>query len=398
MTMNPLLKKIILSGVGRIRFIMATVGLGVALLLILLAVQTQMNFNDLLHGKFNENETADFLVINKEVNKDNQSEKAKNVFSEADITDLKKQPFTESLGVLTATNFSVSAESYSNAMPFYSDIYFESVPDDFVDVKTKDWKWTEGQTDLPIIIPTFFLDLYNFGMAQSREELPQLSPEAVMAIAIKITINGNGQSQVITGHVVGMSDRINSVLIPQSFMNWANGKFGYQQQQQRITRVVLKTQDPSDPKLTSYLQDKKLSTNEDKTRFSKARTAVAIIVKVLAGFGVVMLLFALLVFSLFIQLTIASCKTEIELLITLGTSPKQLGRFLMKQFFPANVIIMLVCVAFIAVLQYAACALLKNQNMYISPWISLYTIAAAAAVLAMVWWVYKRTIGKYVNG
>ena len=382
---------------GRARFIMATIGLGVALLLILLAVQTQVNFNDLLHGKYNENETADFLVINKEINKENQTQKAKNIFSEADITDIKKQPFTEAIGVLTATNFSVSAESYSAALPFYSDIYFESVPDEFIDVKIKDWKWAEGQPDLPIIIPSFFLDLYNFGMAQSREELPQLSAEALMAIAIKITITGNGQSQVITGHVVGLTDRINSVLIPQSFMNWANTKYGYQQQQQRITRIVLKTQDPADPKLTSYLTEKNLRTNQDKTRFSKARTAVNIIVKVLAGFGVVMLLFALLVFSLFIQLTIASCKIEIELLITLGTSPKQLGKFLMKQFFPVNVLIMLVCVAVIAVLQYGACALLKNQSMYISPWISLYTIAAAVAVLVMVWWVYRSTINKYVN-
>ena len=382
---------------GRSRFIMATIGLGVALLLILLAVQTQVNFNDLLHGKYNENETADFLVINKEINKENQTQKAKNIFSQADITDIKKQPFTEAIGVLTATNFSVSAESYSAALPFYSDIYFESVPDEFIDVKIKDWKWAEGQPDLPIIIPSFFLDLYNFGMAQSREELPQLSAEALMAIAIKITITGNGQSQVITGHVVGLTDRINSVLIPQSFMNWANTKYGYQQQQKRITRIVLKTQDPADPKLTSYLTEKNLRTNQDKTRFSKARTAVNIIVKVLAGFGVVMLLFALLVFSLFIQLTIASCKIEIELLITLGTSPKQLGKFLMKQFFPVNVLIMLVCVAVIAVLQYGACALLKNQSMYISPWISLYTIAAAVAVLVMVWWVYRSTINKYVN-
>lgn len=395
--MNQLLKKIIRSGVGRVRFIMATIGLGVALLLILLAVQTQVNFNDLLHGKYNENETADFLVINKEVNKENQTQKSKNVFSEADITAIKSQPFTQSVGVLTATNFSVSAESYSDALPFYSDIYFESVPDEFVDVKSKEWKWTEGQADLPIIIPSFFLDLYNFGMAQSREELPQLSAEAVMAIPLKITIKGNGQTQEITGHVVGMTDRINSVLIPQSFMNWANNKYGYQQQQQRITRIVLKTQDPSDPKLTSYLEEKKLRTNEDKTRFSKARTAVNIIVKVLAGFGIVMLLFALLVFSLFIQLTIASCKTEIELLVTLGASPKQLGRFLMKQFFPSNVIIMLVCTIVIALFQFGACTLLKGQNMYLSPWLSIYTIAAAIAVLGMVWWVYRNTISRYVN-
>ena len=395
--MNNLLKKIIKSGVGRVRFIMATIGISVALLLILLAVQTQINFNDLLDGRYNENEMADFLVVNKEINKDNQTEKAKNVFTPAEITDLKQQPFAESVGVLTATHYSVSAESYSAELPFYSDLYFESVPDEFVDVKSKAWTWKEGQADLPIIIPSFFLNLYNFGMAQSREELPQLSPEAVMAIPIKIIIKGNGQTLELTGHVVGMTDRINSVLIPQSFMNWANAKYGYQQQDQKVTRVVVKTKDPSDPVLTQYLKDKKLSTNEDKTRFSKARTAVNIIVKVLAGFGVVMLAFALLIFSLFIQLTIASCKTEIELLITLGASPKQLGKFLMKQFFPANVVIVIVATLVIAALQFAACTYLKTQNMYVNPMISLWTAGAGLLVLVMVWLVYKNTIAKYVR-
>lgn len=394
--MNSILKKIIKSGVGRFRFVMATVGLAVALILILLAVQTHINFNDLLHGKYNENETVDFLVINKEVNKENQTQKAKNIFTEADINDIKKQPFAESIGVLTAANFSIGAESYSGELPFYSDIYFESVPDEFIDAKSKEWKWVEGQTDLPIIIPAFFLDLYNFGMAQSREELPQLSPSTVMTIPVKISIKGNNQDFVITGHVAGLSDRINSVLIPESFMKWANKRFGYAQQQQRITRIVLKTKDPSDPRLVNYLNEKKLHTNTDKTRFSKARTAVNIIVNLLAGIGIVMLLFALLVFSLFIQITIASCKKEIELLITLGASPKKLGKFLMRQFFPSNLVIILLCIILIALLQYVAAIWLHSHSLYISKFINVFTAAAAFIVLATIWLVYKKSIKKYI--
>ena len=234
-------------------------------------------------------------------------------------------------------------------------------------------------------------------MAQSREELPQLSPATVMTIPIKISIKGNNQDFVITGHVAGLSDRINSVLIPESFMKWANAKFGYTQQQQRITRIVLKTKDPSDPKLVNYLNEKKLHTNTDKTRFSKARTAVNIIVNLLAGIGIVMLLFALLVFSLFIQITIASCKKEIELLITLGASPKKLGKFLMRQFFPSNIIIIFCCIVLIGLLQYIAATWLQGQNLYISKFINLFTVGAALIVLATIWLVYKQTLRKYLT-
>src|SRR5205823_3435739 len=109
--MNQLLRKIIKAGVGRFRFIMATVGLGVALLLILLAVQTQANFNDLLYGKYNENETADFLVINKAVTSQG---KAANGFTPAEIEDVKKQPFAQAVGLLTAAKFSIKVASYSD--------------------------------------------------------------------------------------------------------------------------------------------------------------------------------------------------------------------------------------------------------------------------------------------
>jgi hypothetical protein len=394
--MNPLLKKIIRAGVGRFRFIMATVGLGVAVLLILVAVQTQADFNDLLYGKYNENETADFLVINKAITQQAQATK-NNAFSPAEIEELKKQPFSQSVGQLAAARFSVRAESYSGMLPFSSDLYFESVPDEFIDVKTDEWKWREGQPDVPVIIPSFFLDMYNTGMASTRENLPLLSLDVVKLIPVKIVIEGNGQRAEFTGHVVGLTDRINSILIPQTFMDFANARYGYKEAP-KVTRLIVKTKDPSDTRLINYLEKNNINTNADKTRFGKVRKAVDIVVSVVSGFGGVMLLFALLVFSLFIQLTVASAKTEIELLITLGASPRQLSRFLMRQFFPANVLIMLVCLLVIAALQYGACQFLKRQNMFVSPWISPYTVGAALAVLAMVWVVYYTTIRKYVKG
>jgi hypothetical protein len=392
--MNQLLRKIIKAGVGRLRFIMATVGLGVALLLILLAVQTQANFNDLLYGKYNENETADFLVINKAVTSQG---KATNGFTPAEIEDVKKQPFAQAVGLLTAAKFSIKVASYSDMLPFTSDLYFESVPDAFIDLKDSAWKWEVGQQDLPIIIPSFFIDMYNTGMASTREDLPLLSTEVIKQIPIKVMIEGNGQQGEFLGHVVGLTDRINSILIPQGFMDMANTRFGYKEAP-KVTRMIIKTNDPSDTRLTSYLEKNNINTNTDKTRFGKVRKAVDIVVSVVSGFGVIMLLFALLVFSLFIQLTIASTKTEIELLITLGASPNQLGKFLMRQFFPVNVLIMMVCLGVIAALQYSACLFLKKQNMFVSPLISIYTVAAAIAVLAMVWVVYFTTIRKYVKG
>jgi hypothetical protein len=375
---------------------MAITGMGVAVLFILLAVQIHADFNQLLYGKNNQNETADFLVINKKVTPQNQGHKEENVFNDADIADLKSQAFTQSIGKLSTTSFKVSVESYSEALPFYSDAYFESVPDEFIDVKSAEWKWTEGQRDIPMIIPSFFLDLYNTGMAMSQKNLPQLSLEAIMAIPIKVNVSGNNQYAEFVGHVVGQSDRLNSILIPQTFMDWANKQYGYRESP-KPTRVVIKVKDPSDPVLVKYLDDKGWKTNSEKTRFSRIRKIVNGVVAVTGGIGLVLLLFGLLVFSLFIQLTIASCKTDIELLQTLGTSPKQLEQFLLKQFLPHNIIIIVMALIFIGVLQWIITIVLKAQQITLSPWLAIDTVIAALAVFAVVWLVNKKTINRYIR-
>jgi len=395
-SIKPILRKLIRTGVGKFRFLMGTVGLGVAVLFILLAVQTFMNFNELLHGKRNENETADFLVINKEVTAATQTKKELSVFTAAEIDSLKAQAFVEKLGILTSSNFNVNVSSYSSAIPFYTDAYFESVPDEFIDVTSSDWKWTAGQRDLPVIIPTFFIDLYNTGMAMSQQNFPQLSLDALKAIPLKVMLRGNGREVEMVGHIVATSDRLNSILIPQSFMDYANAQLGYSDKKV-TTRIVIKTNDPSDPRLVKYLADRGWRTNTDKTRFSKVRVIVNWIVGIVGGIGLVMLLFGMLVFSLFIQLTIASSKNDIELLTTLGASPRNLQAFLMQQFMPVNGLVMAAVIAGLSAVQWVLHQLLMGQQMYISPFISWVTLLAMLLVLALIWLTNRSTVRRYLR-
>jgi hypothetical protein len=388
-----LLKKIIKTAAGRTRFVMAFIGLSVALLLILSAIQIQANYNDLLNGKTNQDSTANFLVINKEVN--NQTLNA-TTLSDETLTDLQKQPFVDAVGNISPGRFKASIESLLEAFPFYTDIAFESVGDGFIDVNNKDWHWDENSNFIPMIIPNMFLDIYNFQFSVSQG-YPQITPAALKMLSFKVNLyNGKGQVQSYTGRIVGFSDRISSVLVPQSFMDWANVKFG-NKQTGKPSRVVIRTKDPGNPALVSYLKQKGLTTDADKTRFSKYRQIVNVVVNVSWATGAVMLLFALLVFTLFIQLTIASCKEEIQLLITLGASPVQLRKFLMKQFFPANIVIVVVTLLLISGIQYALAGYLQNQNIFLHPYIAYTTVTAGLLVLALLWWVNAFTIKKYIG-
>jgi hypothetical protein len=390
--LNQLLKKLIRTGTGRKRFFMAFVGLSVAMLLILAAVQVQSNYNDLLHSKTNQDSIANFLVLNKILSDQNLGATA---LKDEEIEDLKKQSFVESVGLLTPSRFKASIQSASDRFPFFTDIAFESVPNDFIDVTSKDWKWNENALFVPIIAPNMFLDFYNFQFSFSQN-LPQLTHTVVKMIVFKVNLYSPNGVVTFNGRVVGFSDRISSLLVPQEFMDWGNTHFG-KNQDTKPSRVIIRTKDPGNPGLVQYLKAKNLATDADKTRFSRYRQVVELVVNISWITGAIMLVFAMLIFTLFIQLTIASCKEEIVLLITLGASPKQLRRFLMRQFFPVNFLIIGLSLMIIIFLQYYIHYKLLQQNIYVSLFPSYATFLTAFVVLAVIWWVNRTSIRRYIS-
>ncbi len=378
--LSVLLKKLIRSGAGRKRFVAAVIGLSVAMVLILAAVQIQSDYNELLFGKNNKDSIANFLVVNKVLTDKNIGATS---LSQEEITDLKNQPFVESVGLLTPSRFKASIQSASDRFPFYTDIAFESVPDEFLDITSKDWHWDEGQQFVPIIVPGMFLDFYNFQFSFSQN-LPQLTREVVKMIGFKVNMYTRDGVISFPGRVVGFSDRVSSLLVPQQFMNWANTKAAGTGQNINPSRVIIQTKDPGNPALTEYLKSKNLAADADKTRFSRYRRVVDVIVNISWGTGASMLFFALLIFTMFIQLTVTSCKEEIRLLLQLGASPKQLRKFLFWQFLPVNYLVCLLTLGIIQVLQVVLHEMLAKQNISIPFTISTNVFFAALAVLLLI--------------
>lgn len=391
--LNSLLKKLIRTATGRTRFAMAIIGLSVALLLILAAVQIQVNYTELLQGKQNKDSVANFLVLNKILTDQNIG---KAVLTQEEIDDIRSQPFTEAVGILQTSKFKASIQSSSDVFPFYTDIAFESVPDAFLDVNAKEWNWDENSTYVPIIVPGMFLDIYNFQFSLSQG-LPQLTREVVKMIFFNVNVYGvDGTTRVYKGKVVGFSDRISSLLIPQSFMDHANQLYG-KNIGTAPSRIIIRTKDPGHPELISYLKKKQLTTDQDKTRFSKYRQIVEMVVNITGVTGLLMFLFAMLIFSLFIQLTISSCREEIQLLITLGASPSQLRSFLMRQFFPSNIWIVLGSLLILSLAQYWLALVLQQQAAVVSTFISPITIGVSIVMLVVIYILNLKSIRSNID-
>jgi hypothetical protein len=390
--LHLLMGKILHSRKGRLRAWMGTLGLGIAALLLLIAVQMQADFSELLQGKQNKDTNTQYLVINRQLNNNNLNSGG---LREEELAALKKLPEVSAVGIIQPGYFKASLSSTSDRFPFYTDVSFETVSSDFLDEIPEHWTWQEKDEYVPIIVPSLYLDLYNFQFALAQQ-LPQLTPEVVKMIFFNIRIQGPNGEVVLKGKVAGFSDRIQSMLVPQEFMQWCNARFA-QGEKRNPSRILIKTKDATSPVLNQFLEKNQLQADKEKTRFSKYREIVNWIAGISGLSGLLMLVFAALVLSLFIQLNIVSKQDEIRLLIQLGASPQQMIGFLMKKFFPPNAIIVLIALGLVAILQYLLFGWLQKKTIGVSAWISPLTLIAALLLILLMGVVNRIAIGKSVK-
>lgn len=169
---------------------------------------------------------TDYIVINKRVTSENTLGGA-SAFSREEIADLEAQPWVRSAAPFTAADYRVMASLNQGGRGMSTYMFFESIPDGFVDVPASQWSWTEGSDEVPLIISKDYLSLYNFGFAGSAG-LPQLSENLMSGIPITLTLTSEdgARRMVMHGRVAGFSNRLNTILVPGNFMEWSNARLG----------------------------------------------------------------------------------------------------------------------------------------------------------------------------
>ena len=199
------------------------IGLGIGILLLLCSIQMFVNIQQLLKEGSIRKDGFDFVSITKAVTNETMGQPGKNLFHQPDIDELKAQPFILGASALVPNDFRVKL-SAGDVLSFSTDMFLETLDNEFIDTLPLSFNWQEGQPNLPLILSSDFFEIYNvFAPGQG---LPQISKETAMGITVQITCEGNGKEQIFSGKVVAFSDRVNSVLVPKSFLEWANHEFG----------------------------------------------------------------------------------------------------------------------------------------------------------------------------
>ena len=268
----------------------------------------------------------DYLIVNKTVTSANTMGGAAAQFTPSEIRQLREQPWVRSVGEFANLDYRISASIEQNGRGMSTFMFFESLPDEYVDVAKSQWTYAPGSPQVPIIISKDYLTLYNFGFATSAG-LPQLSEKLMSSIPMSLTIYpANGSPSVaMQGRIVGFSNRLNTILVPQSFMEWSNRRFGNPQESAKNpARLIVDVSDPGSPAINSYLAEHNLETAGDK-KSSQASYLLNVITTIVLAVGVVITLLSFFILMLSISLLMQKNREKLHELLMLGYPLKTVG-------------------------------------------------------------------------
>lgn len=269
----------------------------------------------------------EYIIATKKISTLGSLVKKSTTFSSQEIDELKAQPFTKTMGTFTPSQFKVSASLGMKEAGIHlsTDMFFEAVPDEFVDVSLDKWHFDQSTHTIPIIIPRNYLNLYNFGFAQSRS-LPKLSEGVMSLIQMDITIRGNdnGVVEQYKGNIVGFSNRLNTILVPHSFIDWANRNFAPNAQAEP-SRLIVEVNNPADASIAKYFQQKGYETEDGKLDAGKTAYFLRLIVGIVLGVGLVISLLSFYILMLSIFLLLQKNTTKLESLLLIGYSPTKVA-------------------------------------------------------------------------
>lgn len=327
-----LLRKLLIRGRHNKRLWPALILLCVGMVMLLFAVQLYTGYRDVLSGRFDKTpRTGTYIVINKEISsKEKITEQEQALFSSKEIRTLAALKGVQDVGMVAAAQFPIEVELVGVTDSFSTSLFLEAIPERFIDNKPVDWYWQPNSAEVPVILSTEFMNLYNFGYAPNQG-VPQLTRGTIKTLDFKLTIGTGIKAEEFKARVVGFTDRVSSILVPERFIEYGN-----MLEDIEITpfpsRLILLVNDPSNKQFVDYITTQGYEVNKEHLRWSHLRGLLDLITKGIGLLAIIILVVSLYMLVLFTQLTLSKARDNYQLLVDLGYSPSFLNRFMYTRY------------------------------------------------------------------
>ena len=272
----------------------------------------------------------EYVVISKEI--DSTGFYSNNTIGEEEIEEVRNQEFIENVGEFSSAQYKIYGSASLMGQSFSTLLFFESIPDEFLDIENEEWKFEiptdtmieSGNVVIPIVIPRNYLNLYNFGFSKTSSALPQITESFMKDMLLNIDISGNGMSDTYIGQVVGFTDRLNTILVPDKFIAWSNNYYAPEHQQE-VSRLILEVENPSDPQFIEFLGEHGYVAESEPSDSGTALFFLQLCVAIIIGIGAIFSLLSIIILTLSIYLLLQKNINKLENLMHVGYSPSQVA-------------------------------------------------------------------------
>ncbi len=320
-------------------------------------------------------------------------------FSDEQIDEVRSMEFVESCDPIRSNTFDVVLSIDDPLIPaFNSNIYVQSVHEDYLDVKTDHWDWDEGSKTLPIIMPRdFFIMMNNF---LSASNIPQLSDDLVLDLKIDLNIGPRNYRETIHARIVGFTNELSSILVPEYFLNWANQKYG-EKEKEVISQLVVKSKDGQFGLLENYLEEKEFESKKSQLLIAKLKSTLGVLLTIISTISLLAVFLSMLVLIQYLQLIMTKNDYEIRTLLRLGHAPNQLIKVFLKYFMSLfSVVAVLSLLLFIPAKYYLQQIFISNGislDSSLSIYLFLLVLFVFIVFALSIWLSTKKRIYKSVN-
>lgn len=301
-----------------------TLSLLVGATIALLSLQLYADLKPLLNSQ-TDVFRAHTVTVSKTVTAVKTARKKGIYFTDKELQRLKQQEFVKEVAQFNSSTFNVSAAISFGGQQMSTDLFFESVPDGYVDIQSDDWRWDSTSNFLPIVIPEDYLNLYNFGFAESQS-LPVVAPGLLSQVTFNVFVEGNGKRKVYNSRIVGLSSKINSILVPEDFLLWANREFGAADDK-GSSRLLVEFSDASDERIAEYFKANGLNINKAELESSKMAFFFRLAMGFVMAIAVVIILLSIALIVMSMNLIVHRNREMFINLRNIGYSVGTMSRF-----------------------------------------------------------------------
>lgn len=320
-----MLDKLLYKNQDTKQLIIAIIGAFMGITFLITSIHYLIKVNEF--GKGSDILGPNTIIVQKKVSNSSSLNLTKTDFSEREIEKIKSEPFIQDVKPVISNNFDVSFETADPMVPrFRTDVFIQTVDPKFLDVKSNKWHWKEGDEFVPIIMPRDFLVMLNTFMSASG--IPQISDDLAKDIKFKFTLKDDVNKEWVDARIIGFTNEVSSILVPESFMEYGNAKYTAGAEK-KITQIMISGKESEFGLVEGLLKKRGLESKNSQMIVGRLKSVIGTLFIVVLGISIIAVFVSGLVLIQYMQLLMSRNAYEVRTLLRIGFHPK----IIIKSFF-----------------------------------------------------------------